>query len=222
MKSGNDISGVLLPQNPQNDCHISTVSPPSQESRATSAEDASQRPVLGHQKPNVDEAYLALAFDQLNFYEEPLMAERMFLSLGVIIQKAVEGYDLDIDIQRVQDALSRADQSSRHGDRDIEVLGTIQTILDRLLLLDSDHFVEAATILANASRNGRSIADYSPSGLRECQNLGDYLSDSPVSWRCSCVYRRPRVWRIVSSFHVSSSLATRALIRVRITAYAVR
>ncbi|KAL8926975.1 MAG: hypothetical protein Q9172_001568 [Xanthocarpia lactea] len=165
MKSENDISEVLLPQNPQDERHNSTISPPSQESRATSAEDASQQPVLGHKGPDVDEASLALAFDQLNFYEEPLMAERMFLSLGVIIQKAVEGYDLDIDNQRIQDALSRADQSSRHGGREIEVLETIQTILDRLLLLGSDHFVEAATILANASRDESWRLPFGQSGL---------------------------------------------------------
>ncbi|KAL8861548.1 MAG: hypothetical protein Q9178_002072 [Gyalolechia marmorata] len=175
MKSENDISGVLLPQNPQNECHKSTISPPSQDSRATSADDALQRPVLGPKTPNLDEASLALAFDQLNFYEEPLMAERMFLSLGVIIQKAVEGYDLDIDNQRIQDALTRADQSSRHGDREIEVLVTIQTILDRLLLLGSDHFVEAATILANASRDERAQHAFRMGGL--CPALIKLLQD---------------------------------------------
>lgn len=162
MNSNNDILEVLLPQNQQDDTLISTTSSPVQASRATSADEASQEPLSGHQDLNVDEAPLTLVFDQLNLREETRMAERMFLSLGVIIQHATEEFELDIDVQEVQDALRHADQISRNGNRDVEALAKIQAVLAQLLLLqDSNHLVEAAIILANASRDGKSVASYS-------------------------------------------------------------
>lgn len=159
MNSNDDISEVLLPQNQQDGTLISTASSPVQRSRATSADEA---PLSGHQDLKVDEAPLTLAFDQLNLHEKPQMAERMFLSLGVIIQHATEELELDIDVQEVQDTLRRADQISGNGNRDVEALATIQAVLAQLFLLrDSNHLVEAATILANASRDGKSVAYYS-------------------------------------------------------------
>lgn len=158
MNSNDDISEVLLPQNQQDGTLISTASSPVQRSRATSADEA---PLSGHQDLKVDEAPLTLAFDQLNLHEKPQMAERMFLSLGVIIQHATEVLELEIEVQEVQDTLRRADQISRNGNRDVEALATIQAVLAQLFLLrDSNHLVEAATILANASRDGKSVVYY--------------------------------------------------------------
>lgn len=150
-----DISEVSLPQKAQDDTLRSSTSSQDQASRTTSANEASQELLSGHQYLNVDEDPLTVAFDQLNLHQEPRMAERMFLSLGSIIQHAAEELELDIDVQEVQDALRRADQISRNGSRDVEALATIQAVLSDLLVLDSNHLIEAATVLANASRDGK-------------------------------------------------------------------
>ncbi len=150
-----DIFEVSLPQKAQDDTLRSSTSLQDQASRTTSANEASQEPRSGHQYLDVDEDPLTVAFDQLNLHEEPRMAERMFLSLGSIIQHAAEELELDINLQEVQDALRRADQISRNGSRDVEALATIQAVLSEMLVLDSNHLVEAATVLANASRDGK-------------------------------------------------------------------
>ncbi|KAL8765298.1 MAG: hypothetical protein Q9209_007573 [Squamulea sp. 1 TL-2023] len=152
MDCKNNISEALLPRNRSNDihhfqanvCRTSTSCSPSQASRATSTNDSS------------DAASLAHAFDRMNFDEQPLMAERMFLSLDVIIQHAAEEHEIDVDIQELHLALRQADQDSRHGSRDLDVLVTLRNVLDQLLTAESEYFVQAATILANASRDGKS------------------------------------------------------------------
>lgn len=155
MNLNKDISEVSLPQKTQDDTLRSNTSLQDQASRATSANEASQAPSSRHRDLNVDEDPLTFSLDQLNLHKEPLMAERMFLSLGSIIQHAAEELELDIDVQDIQDALRRADQIARNGSRDIDALSKIQVVLSELLVLDSNHLVEAATVLANASRDGK-------------------------------------------------------------------
>ncbi|KAI4248944.1 MAG: hypothetical protein L6R42_009141 [Xanthoria sp. 1 TBL-2021] len=185
MNSNDDISEVLLPQNQQDGTLISTASSPVQRSRATSADEA---PLSGHQDLKVDEAPLTLAFDQLNLHEKPQMAERMFLSLGVIIQHATEELELDIDVQEVQDTLRRADQISGNGNRDVEALATIQAVLAQLFLLrDSNHLVEAATILANASRDALFLRIQATTGVEDrvlipsLKFIGNTCADTDVN-----------------------------------------
>ncbi|KAL8658595.1 MAG: hypothetical protein Q9226_000885 [Calogaya cf. arnoldii] len=161
MDSDNDISEVLPYQKPQNDTPKPTTSSPD-EAPSVSGNEVSQEPVSGHQELNVHEAPLTLAFDQLNLHGEPRMAEQMFLSLGVIIQEAAEEL-VDIDVQEIQNVFRRADQSSKNGNRDVGVLATLETVLDQLQ--DSVHFVEAANILANASRDESWRLPFGQSGL---------------------------------------------------------
>ncbi|KAL8791103.1 MAG: hypothetical protein Q9213_000310 [Squamulea squamosa] len=152
MDRKSNISEALPPQNSGNDihhfqasvCRTSTSPSPSQASGVTSTIDS------------FDAASLALAFSRLNFDKQPLMAERMFLSLDVIIEHAAKEHELDVDIQNLRNALKQADHDSRRGSRDLDVLVTIRNVLEQLLPPDSEHFVEAATILANASRDGKS------------------------------------------------------------------
>ena len=74
----------------------------------------------------------------------------------------------DFVVQETEYALRRAEQGSGNGDRNLEVLSTIRTVLDQLLLLqDSSYLIEAASILANASRDESWRLPFGQSGLLE-------------------------------------------------------
>ena len=74
----------------------------------------------------------------------------------------------DFDVQETEHALRRAEQGSGNGDRNLEVLSIIRTVLDQLLLLqDSSYLIEAASILANASRDESWRLPFRQSGLLE-------------------------------------------------------
>ncbi|KAL8991651.1 MAG: hypothetical protein Q9169_007779, partial [Polycauliona sp. 2 TL-2023] len=158
MDSDNAISDVLPPQKFRHETPKPTVTSPSTTS-STQGGSISEKQDLA-----VDRTSLTLGLDQLNIHEPRPMAERMFLSLGVIFQEAAEKLDLDIDAQGLQITFNRADQNSRNGTRDLEVLATVQTVLE-LLTPDSNYFVEAATILANASRDETWRLPFGQSGL---------------------------------------------------------
>ncbi|KAL8673731.1 MAG: hypothetical protein Q9168_001838 [Polycauliona sp. 1 TL-2023] len=170
MYSNNDISEVLLPQNSQHDTltstttSLSTTPSPASTSKLTSADHALDVSITEEQDLEVNQASLDLGLNQLSIHERPLMAERMFLSLGVIFQNAAEELEADVDVQELHVAFNRADQNSRNGIRDLEVLATTQTVLE-LLVPDSDYFVEAVTVLANASRDETWRLPFGQSGL---------------------------------------------------------
>jgi len=94
MNPNNDISEVLLPQSSKHDTLLSITSSQDPTSRVTSAENIQKGPVSEKQDLDVDQATLTLGFDQLSIHRPPPMAERMFLSLGVIFQDAAEELDL--------------------------------------------------------------------------------------------------------------------------------
>lgn len=85
------------------------------------------------------------------------MAERMFISLATTFRSATETDSIDLDDPDWLNRLQRADEDSRQGNRDIDILKWIRTVLDQLRSLDSEHLVEAAAVLANASRDGKQM-----------------------------------------------------------------
>ncbi|KAL8807113.1 MAG: hypothetical protein Q9200_004808 [Gallowayella weberi] len=93
------------------------------------------------------------------------MAERMFTSLAVIIKRAAEQSGVDLDVRGILTILRRADEASRRGFRDIEGLVTVRNVLDQLRLAHSPDLVEAARILANASRDASWRLPFGQSGL---------------------------------------------------------
>ncbi|KAL8682115.1 MAG: hypothetical protein Q9186_001820 [Xanthomendoza sp. 1 TL-2023] len=93
------------------------------------------------------------------------MAERIFASLGVVIKHAAEEHELDLDVRAILVILRQADEASRRGIRDVEALITVRNVLDQLPVSHSQDFVEAARILADASRDGSWRLPFGQSGL---------------------------------------------------------
>ncbi|KAL8695741.1 MAG: hypothetical protein Q9224_003194 [Gallowayella concinna] len=93
------------------------------------------------------------------------MAERIFASLGVVIKHAAEQHELDLDVRAILVILRQADEASRRGIRDVEALVTVRNVLDQLLVSHSQDFVEAARMLADASRDGSWRLPFGQSGL---------------------------------------------------------
>lgn len=111
---------------------------------------------------DIHQHQLARAFGELVVQEQKQeqeqeqlpMAERMFTLLATVFQAARATHEINLGHPDWHNRLRRADEITRQGNRDIEILKWIRAVLDQLRLLDSEHLVEAANILANASRDG--------------------------------------------------------------------
>ncbi|KAL8947076.1 MAG: hypothetical protein Q9222_006602 [Ikaeria aurantiellina] len=96
-----------------------------------------------------------------------LMAERMFASLAVVFQHAIEKHAIDLGGGDWHRRLLQADQAARQGARDVDLLRWIRSVLDQLLLANSDDVAQAATVLANGSRDESWRLPFGQSGLLE-------------------------------------------------------
>lgn len=155
MESRGDISKALLPVERGENVHTSPTSTLVEPSNATISDHHPQPPWSAEQDSDVNQASLADILEQLRIQEKPPMAERMFASLGVVVQHAAEEHELDVDVQEVLNALQRAGEESRRGLRDIEALSILRTFLGQLLPSNPQDLLEAASILANASRDSK-------------------------------------------------------------------
>ncbi|KAL8728153.1 MAG: hypothetical protein Q9181_005445 [Wetmoreana brouardii] len=149
---------------------------------------------------NADQASLTHAFDRLEVREEHLvasnpakilkdrsherlpMAERMFSSLEVIFQHAIDESKLDIGVEDCRSRLRRAEEDSKQGARSIPDLQWIRSILDQLSQTRSGHITQAATVLADGARDDSWRLPFGQSGLLDfflglasAQATGDLL-----------------------------------------------
>lgn len=81
------------------------------------------------------------------------MAEQMFAALEAVFQHAAQTQHVELR-PRWQERLRQADEDSRRGTRDVEILRWIRTVLDQLRHLDSVDLVHSMNILADGSRDG--------------------------------------------------------------------
>ncbi len=98
---------------------------------------------------------LTHAFGELDLQEQLPMAERMFTSLATTFRAATESHNINLGDPNWLNRLRRADEESRQGNRDIDILKWIRNVLEQLRSLDSEHLDEAAVVLANASRDSK-------------------------------------------------------------------
>ncbi|KAL8687686.1 MAG: hypothetical protein Q9218_006210 [Villophora microphyllina] len=131
MEEDNDISGALLPRLPDNQA---SINPPS------------SSPTLP-----LPEDILVQTLDKLAITQKLPMAERMFASLGIVFQHALEKNEIEPSVRDWNARLLQADELS--GSRDIEVLRCIRGILDQMFNSHSEDLIEAANILANGARD---------------------------------------------------------------------
>ena len=155
MGTDKDISGRPLPLEME---HPSV--PPSPPVSSTKDSDPHStfhsfaEPVQDSQAPGSKQSALEEALDSLEIHNRIEMAERMFSSLGVVFQHAIEQHGIDLGIRDWNPYLRQAEEANRRGMRDEGVLRWIRTVLDQLLASDSEDLVQAAEILANGSRDG--------------------------------------------------------------------
>lgn len=154
MASHHDISDVSSPRDMKD--HPSTSPSPSQAEESDINGDGTTLPALSSVDSGSDanQDYLVHAFGQLGIQKRLPMAERMFASLERIFQHTFEIHRIDLGAHDWHARLQRADENSRRGIRDIEVLKWIRTVLDQLRLLDPEDLAESANVLANGSRDG--------------------------------------------------------------------
>ncbi|KAL8804627.1 MAG: hypothetical protein Q9182_002435 [Xanthomendoza sp. 2 TL-2023] len=158
MDSKKHISEERLPRKPENHNLDLTTSSIIQDNHPPV-------PLLEKQDVYVDQVSLTHVFQQLGLEEQLPMAERIFASLAAVIKRVAEQHEVNLDVRGVLVTLRRADEASRRGLRDIEGLITVRNVLDQLHLAHSSDLVEAARILANASRDGSWRLPFGQSGL---------------------------------------------------------
>lgn len=96
--------------------------------------------------PSIDEALERLVLSDKG-------ATQMFTLIGALFQRAIEqGQRTDLDVEDWRSLLQRADESSRHGQPDIDALRLIRKILACLWSSKSEEIVEATKLLADRSR----------------------------------------------------------------------
>lgn len=137
--------------------HYSSACPaPSQTDTSNTSVDQTTLPVSLPPEQDLDanQDCLVHAFGQLDIENQLLMAERMFAQLGRVFRHAVQAHHIDLGAPDWHNRLRQADENSRQGNRDTEALRWIRTVLEQLRTLDSEDLVEAANVLANASRDG--------------------------------------------------------------------
>ncbi|KAI4125694.1 MAG: hypothetical protein LQ338_004122 [Usnochroma carphineum] len=147
--------------------HPSTSPSPSQAEESDINGDGTTLPALSSVDSGSDanQDYLVHAFGQLGIQKRLPMAERMFASLERIFQHTFEIHRIDLGAHDWHARLQRADENSRRGIRDIEVLKWIRTVLDQLRLLDPEDLAESANVLANGSRDASWRLPFGQSGL---------------------------------------------------------
>ncbi|KAL8752566.1 MAG: hypothetical protein Q9184_005685 [Pyrenodesmia sp. 2 TL-2023] len=174
----NDINGMSSP----GEMERHSFPPPSQDETSSTNVDRATSPATSSTEKDPDKDQLAHAFRELVVQEQEEeqlpMAERMFTSLAATFQDAGDTHKINLSSPDWHNRLRRADENSRQGIRDIEILRWIRTVLDQLRLLDSEHLVKAAKILANASRDdvNREIAI----ALEYIQPIIGHLDNSEV------------------------------------------
>lgn len=99
---------------------------------------------------------LDTALERLKLTEKPPM--RMFSMIAAVLEQIIAhdaSIDLGLDDWQVQ--LEYAEQISQYGQEDVEALRLIQTMLDRIWVLDrEDDLVKIAILLADGSRERES------------------------------------------------------------------
>ncbi|KAL8637051.1 MAG: hypothetical protein Q9228_005635, partial [Teloschistes exilis] len=151
MEQGKDISKVLLPRKLD---HQPSTSPKSSVLHTHGASTPpSTESSLSLSKNKTEQDTLAFSLNGLTITPKLPMAERMFASLGVVFQHAYEEREIELGLAGWNSRLLRADELSRQGDRDIEVLRWVHGILDQMLDSHSEDLIEAANILANGARD---------------------------------------------------------------------
>ncbi|KAL8837183.1 MAG: hypothetical protein Q9170_002645 [Blastenia crenularia] len=125
-----------------------SASPPVQAS-----EGESEPPSNSGDDLDASREHLVYAFGLLSVRKNLPMAEHMFLLLGDFFQHAVETHGIDLGLADWHDALRRANENSRRGDRDIRILRWIRTVLDLMRLSSPEDLTQAASILADGSRD---------------------------------------------------------------------
>ncbi|KAI4169062.1 MAG: hypothetical protein LQ348_007362 [Seirophora lacunosa] len=94
------------------------------------------------------------------------MARQMFAALRAAFQHAVETHHLELG-SGWQERLRQADEDSRRGTRDVEILMWIRTVLEQLHYLESADLIDAMNALADASRDVSWRSPMEQSGLLE-------------------------------------------------------
>ncbi|KAL8972628.1 MAG: hypothetical protein Q9197_002701 [Variospora fuerteventurae] len=94
------------------------------------------------------------------------MAEQMFAALEAVFQHAVQTQHVELG-PRWQERLRQADEDSRRGTRDVEILRWIRTVLDQLRHLDSADLIHSMNILADGSRDASWRSPLGQSSLLE-------------------------------------------------------
>ncbi|KAL9047130.1 MAG: hypothetical protein Q9206_006892 [Seirophora lacunosa] len=90
----------------------------------------------------------------------------MFAALRAAFQHAVETHHLELG-SGWQERLRQADEDSRRGTRDVEILMWIRTVLEQLHYLESADLIDAMNALADASRDVSWRSPMEQSGLLE-------------------------------------------------------
>lgn len=156
MEQGKDISKGLLPPKLDYQPSTSPKSPVLQDLGASTPPTTESSLLLS--KTRTDRDTLADSLKELTITPKLPMAERMFASLAVVFRHAHEEGEIELGLAGWNSRLLRADELSRQGDRDIEILGWVHGILDQMLVSHSEDLIEAANILANGARDGTLVA----------------------------------------------------------------
>ncbi|KAL9602780.1 MAG: hypothetical protein Q9219_001623 [cf. Caloplaca sp. 3 TL-2023] len=121
--------------------------------------------VVDREDPRADQEHLLYAFGQLSVCKELPMAERMFLLLEDIFQRALEKHRIVIDVPDWHNRLRGAHNNNQRGIRDIEVLRWIQPVLNQMQVSAPEEFAQAANVLADGSRDERAQHAFRTNGL---------------------------------------------------------
>ncbi|KAL8934806.1 MAG: hypothetical protein Q9216_005722 [Gyalolechia sp. 2 TL-2023] len=116
---------------------------------------------------DLDQDHLVYAFGQLSVRKDLPMAERMFILLEEVFQRAAETHNIDIGHEDWHARLRQADEMSRQGVRDVEILRWARNAVDQLRQSVLEDFTQAANILADASRDASWRLPFGQSGLLE-------------------------------------------------------
>lgn len=160
MESEHDISEMSSPREDERPIRTSPTSPASSSvpHPETTLDRTGSGPIsTDGEKLDANQEHLLYAFGHLSVRKDLPMAERMFALLEDVFQSAVETNKIDLGLPDWHNRLRRAEENSRRGNRDIEILKWVRTILDRLRLPGSEDLTQAANILADGSRDGTYI-----------------------------------------------------------------
>lgn len=104
-----------------------------------------------HKPDSSGEPSLESIFDSLNIHRSSPM--QIFAPIGAIFEHAAAQEEADLGVGDWKALLKHAEESSRRGNKDVDALRLIRTILDYLWSSGSEEdLVSAAKILADGSR----------------------------------------------------------------------